>query len=101
MKEKNKTQEILKLAVKRMLPGGVLGKKQLTKLKIYSGNEHPHVAQNPKIIELDKLIIIGVCFFKNFYKHIWNDIFSSKGKCRGYATSFSGFYDIKSELRKF
>ena len=38
-----------------MLPGGVLGKKQLTKLKIYSGNTHPHSAQNPKIIEIDKL----------------------------------------------
>ena len=34
LKEKNKTGEILKLAVKRMLPGGVLGRKQLTKLKI-------------------------------------------------------------------
>ena len=50
-----KPGDILKLAVKRMLPGGVLGKKQLTKLKIYSGNEHPHSAQNPKIIELNKL----------------------------------------------
>ena len=50
-----KPGESLKLAVKRMLPGGVLGKKQLTKLKIYSGNEHPHTAQNPKIIELEKL----------------------------------------------
>jgi large subunit ribosomal protein L13 len=38
-----------------MLPGGVLGKKQLTKLKIYSGNEHPHSAQNPKIIDIAKL----------------------------------------------
>ena len=38
-----------------MLPDGVLGKKQLTKLKIYSGSEHPHMAQNPKIIELEKL----------------------------------------------
>ena len=50
-----KPGEALKLAVKRMLPGGVLGKKQLTKLKIYSGNVHPHTAQNPKIIELEKL----------------------------------------------
>ena len=50
-----KPGEILKLAVKRMLPGGVLGKKQLTKLKIYSGNEHPHTAQKLKKIELDKL----------------------------------------------
>ncbi len=38
-----------------MLPGGVLGRKQLTKLKIYSGTNHPHSAQNLKIIELNKL----------------------------------------------
>ena len=50
-----KPSEVLKLAVKRMLPGGVLGKKQLTKLKIYSGSEHPHTSQNPKVIELVKL----------------------------------------------
>ena len=52
---KKKPDEALKLAVKRMLPGGVLGRKQLSKLKIYSGNDHPHTAQNPKIIELAKL----------------------------------------------
>ena len=39
LSEKNKTEEILKLAVKRMLPGGPLAKKQLTKLKIYNGND--------------------------------------------------------------
>ena len=50
-----KPGEVLKLAVKRMLPGGVLGKKQLTKLKIYSGSEHPHSSQNPKVIQIDKL----------------------------------------------
>ena len=54
LKEK-KPGETLKLAVKRMLPGGVLGKKQLTKLKIYKGNEHPHSAQNLKVIEIGKL----------------------------------------------
>ena len=52
---KNKPEEILKLAVKRMLPGGPLGKKQLTKLKIYKGSEHPHSAQSPKLIEVSKL----------------------------------------------
>ena len=52
---KSKPGEALKLAVKRMLPGGVLGRKQLTKLKIYSGSDHPHSAQNPKTIELSKL----------------------------------------------
>ena len=53
--DQKKPGEVLKLAVKRMLPGGVLGRKQLTKLKIYTGTNHPHAAQNPKIIELDKL----------------------------------------------
>ena len=53
--EKNKTQVILKLAVKRMLPGGPLAKKQLTKLKIYSGDKHPHEIQNPKIVNFNEL----------------------------------------------
>ena len=52
---KNKPEEILKLAVKRMLPGGPLAKKQLTKLKIYKGTFHPHESQNPKIIDFAKL----------------------------------------------
>tara|TARA_Y100000591_G_C21513075_1_gene535595 strand:- start:188 stop:646 length:459 start_codon:yes stop_codon:yes gene_type:complete len=55
LKEKNKTEQILKLAVKRMLPGGPLAKKQLTKLKIYNGNNHPHEMQKPQIINFDKL----------------------------------------------
>ncbi len=55
LKEKNKTEEILKLAVKRMLPGGPLAKKQLTKLKIYNGEKHPHEIQKPRIIEFHKL----------------------------------------------
>ena len=55
LKEKNKTEEILKLAVKRMLPGGPLAKKQLTKLKIYNGEKHPHDVQKPKIIDFQKL----------------------------------------------
>ena len=55
LKEKNKTEEILKLAVKRMLPGGPLAKKQLTKLKIYNGDQHPHDVQKPKIVNFEKL----------------------------------------------
>jgi len=50
-----KPDEVLKLAVKRMLPGGPLAKKQLTKLKMYSGSDHPHSAQNPKLINISKL----------------------------------------------
>ena len=48
----NKPEEILKLAVKRMLPGGPLAKKQMSKLKIYKGGKHPHEVQNPKEISL-------------------------------------------------
>ena len=55
LKEKNKTEQILKLAVKRMLPGGPLAKKQLTKLKIYNGEKHPHDIQKPILIEFSKL----------------------------------------------
>ena len=52
---KNKPEEILKLAVKRMLPSGPLAKKQLSKLKMYKGDNHPHESQNPKVIEFSKL----------------------------------------------
>ena len=55
LSQKNKSNEILKLAVRRMLPGGPLAKKQLTKLKIYNGEKHPHEIQKPKIIEFEKL----------------------------------------------
>ena len=55
LSKNNKSNEILKLAVRRMLPGGPLAKKQLTKLKIYSGEKHPHDMQKPKIIEFEKL----------------------------------------------
>ena len=52
---KNKPEASLKLAVKRMLPKGVLGKKQLSKLKIYPGEKHPHASQNPQLLDISKL----------------------------------------------
>ena len=52
---KNKPEEILKLAVKRMLPAGSLAKKQLSKLKIYKGKSHPHESQNPKVINFAEM----------------------------------------------
>ena len=39
--------EVLRKAVKGMLPRNRLARQQITKLKIYAGPEHPHVAQNP------------------------------------------------------
>ena len=52
---KKKPEEILKLAVKRMLPGGPLAKKQLSKLKIYKGSAHKHESQNLKIVDFAKM----------------------------------------------
>ena len=52
LKEKNQTEQILKLAVKRMLPGGPLAKKQLTKLKIYNGENILMMCKNQKLLNL-------------------------------------------------
>ena len=43
-------ERIITNAVKGMLPHNRLGRKLLTHLKVYSGNEHPHAAQLPKTI---------------------------------------------------
>ena len=55
MKSKNKSNEIIKLAIKRMIPSGPLGRKQLSNCKIYTGDQHSHSAQQPIKIEFDKL----------------------------------------------
>src|SRR5207244_2312477 len=46
--------EVLRKAVKGMLPRNRLARQQLTKLKIYAGPEHPHAAQSPKPLEVRK-----------------------------------------------
>jgi len=46
-------EEVLRKAVKGMLPRNRLARQQITKLKIYAGPEHPHEAQNPKSLELN------------------------------------------------
>jgi large subunit ribosomal protein L13 len=51
MLKKNPTN-VMKLAVKRMLPGGPLGNKMLKKLKVYADDKHPHRPQNPVELEL-------------------------------------------------
>ena len=55
MKEKNKSNEIVKLAIKRMIPKGPLGRKQLSNCKIFTGPEHSHNAQNPRQIDISKM----------------------------------------------
>ncbi|TYB34186.1 MAG: 50S ribosomal protein L13 [Flexistipes sinusarabici] len=59
LKEKNleqmladKPEDVIKLAVKRMLPKNRLGRQMLKKLKVYAGETHPHEAQKPVLIEL-------------------------------------------------
>jgi len=47
-----KPAEVLRLAVQRMLPKNSLGRKQLKKLKIYIGSDHPHQAQKPEVLEI-------------------------------------------------
>lgn len=47
-----KPAEILRRAVKRMMPRGPLSYAQQTKLKIYAGNQHPHQAQQPQELKL-------------------------------------------------
>ena len=45
-------EDVIRLAVRGMLPKNRLARKQLTKLKIYAGPEHPHVAQKPTKLEV-------------------------------------------------
>ena len=47
-------EEVIRKAVKGMLPRNRLARRQLTKLKIYEGPEHPHQAQQPKPMEVDE-----------------------------------------------
>ncbi len=49
----NKPDQVLEKAVKGMLPKNRLGRAMLKKLKIYSGGEHPHTAQNPQPLNFD------------------------------------------------
>lgn len=47
-----KPEQLIYLAVKRMLPRNRMRKKLLKKLKVYAGPNHPHLAQNPKPLEI-------------------------------------------------
>jgi large subunit ribosomal protein L13 len=47
-------EEVIRMAVRGMLPKNRLGRKQLTKLKVYAGPEHPHTAQNPQPLRIER-----------------------------------------------
>jgi large subunit ribosomal protein L13 len=46
----SKPEEIIRSAVKGMLPKNTLGRQMFKKLKVYAGTEHPHTAQQPKTL---------------------------------------------------
>lgn len=48
----NKPEEVIMHAVKGMLPKNSLGRKMLTKLRVYRGEEHQHAAQKPEVLEI-------------------------------------------------
>lgn len=45
-------ERVIEAAVKRMMPGGPLTRRQLKNLRIYSGPEHPHDAQSPQVLDV-------------------------------------------------
>jgi large subunit ribosomal protein L13 len=47
-----KPAELIRRAVKGMLPKNSLGRQMLTKLKVYAGSEHPHQAQKPAVLDI-------------------------------------------------
>ena len=47
-----KPAEVVRFAVQRMLPKNKLGRAMLRKLKVYAGDEHPHQAQHPQLLEI-------------------------------------------------
>lgn len=50
-----KPEQVIRLAIQRMLPKGRLGRAMYKKLKVYTGNEHPHQAQQPQLVTLDNI----------------------------------------------
>ncbi len=44
-------EDLIRFAVKGMLPKNKLGRRQLKKLKVYAGDQHPHEAQNPEVLK--------------------------------------------------
>ena len=48
-------ERVVTMAVKRMLPGNRLSRKQMTNLRVYAGAEHPHEAQNPTVLDVKSM----------------------------------------------
>ena len=48
-------ERLVTKAVKRMLPGGVLSRQQMTNLRVYAGPAHPHEAQSPEVLDVKSM----------------------------------------------
>jgi len=48
-------ERLVTMAVKRMLPGNRLSRKQMTNLRVYAGAEHPHEAQSPEVLDVKSM----------------------------------------------
>ena len=49
-------ERVVERGVKRMIPRGPLGRKMFKKLHVYAGTEHPHTAQNPQTLDVQKIV---------------------------------------------
>ena len=51
-------ERIVEKAIKGMLPHNALGRQLFRKLKVYKGSEHPHAAQNPKVLSINSKALV-------------------------------------------
>lgn len=51
--QEKRPEDMVRFAVKGMLPKNRLGRQQFKKLKVYAGDQHPHEAQNPEVLEIN------------------------------------------------
>ena len=55
----HRPEEVIRMAVRGMLPKNRLGRAQLTKLKVYAGPDHPHQAQDPRPLRLERIVEVS------------------------------------------
>ncbi len=48
-------ERVLEKAIERMIPRGPLGREQMRNLRVFSGSEHPHAAQNPEVLDIGSM----------------------------------------------
>ena len=74
-----KPADAIRKSVWGMLPKGPLGRQQLRKLKVYAGSEHPHAAQQPKVLEVSSRAGAGLTG-RNSEVHVSKPLIQSTGR---------------------